>query len=200
MFRSKAARDGAARAAAGHARLPAVSPGCTWPCTRTNGGSARLPVASRTTARERILDDHSRVVHQLATQVVPSPWQQTSAGGPMLMADDSQDVIPGADAPGYPAACSLSGPLPGLLVVGWSGGSCGVSFRPLTAPLRQPMEVLPRQVSAIHGTWRAGLRAADQGRTDSRGGSGFLDLRRSLYRLKYHRPLLSRLVDRGPQA
>ena len=32
--------------------------------------------------------DHSRVVHQLANQVVPSPWQQPSAGGPMLMADD----------------------------------------------------------------------------------------------------------------
>jgi hypothetical protein len=28
------------------------------------------------------------VVHQLANQVVPSPWQQSSAGGPMLMADD----------------------------------------------------------------------------------------------------------------
>ena len=34
-------------------------------------------------------EDHSRVVHQLATQVVPSPWQQPSAGGPMLMADDN---------------------------------------------------------------------------------------------------------------
>ncbi len=33
--------------------------------------------------------DHSRVVHQLANQVVPSPWQQSSAGGPMLMADDT---------------------------------------------------------------------------------------------------------------
>ena len=33
-------------------------------------------------------EDHSRVVHQLANQVVPSPWQQPSAGGPMLMADD----------------------------------------------------------------------------------------------------------------
>ena len=35
-------------------------------------------------------EDHSRVVHQLANQVVPSPWQQPSAGGPMLMADDMQ--------------------------------------------------------------------------------------------------------------
>ena len=34
-------------------------------------------------------EDHSRVVHQLANQVVPSPWQQPSAGGPMLMADDT---------------------------------------------------------------------------------------------------------------
>ena len=31
-------------------------------------------------------EEPSRVVHQLATQVVPSPWQQPSAGGPMLMA------------------------------------------------------------------------------------------------------------------
>jgi transposase InsO family protein len=28
------------------------------------------------------------MVYQLANQVVPSPWQQLSAGGPMLMADD----------------------------------------------------------------------------------------------------------------
>src|ERR1017187_6915839 len=34
-------------------------------------------------------EDHSRVVHQLVNQVVPSSWQQPSAGGPMLMADDN---------------------------------------------------------------------------------------------------------------
>ena len=40
-------------------------------------------------------EDHSRVVHQLANQVVPSPWQQLSAGGPMLMADDNGGQRPG---------------------------------------------------------------------------------------------------------
>jgi hypothetical protein len=32
----------------------------------------------------------AEVVHHLATEVVPSPWQQPSAGGPMLIANDTR--------------------------------------------------------------------------------------------------------------
>ncbi len=40
------------------------------------------------------------VVHQLATGVVPSPWQQPSAGGPMLMADDTASTLKRQDSVG----------------------------------------------------------------------------------------------------
>ena len=48
-------------------------------------------------------EDHSRVVHQLANQVVPSPWQQPSAGGPMLMADERAGGDPRTPRPDHHA-------------------------------------------------------------------------------------------------
>ena len=66
--------------------MPAADPGASLQLTGQadfwHPTGASLQIGGRPTSG-------TPQVHQLANQVMPSSWQQPSAGGPMLMADDN---------------------------------------------------------------------------------------------------------------